>query len=121
MNEEDKLSPNSFLDNSNCRQKSTINTNFNHSRYMLDSEMNICYISTIKHGRKNVLCAINIDKTKQNTSVSAEKVVTDTPSKSVLEINYCGKQWFMQSFEDKMIDLILKKIYKLRGKIWKKM
>lgn len=42
MNEEDKLSPNSFLDNSNCRQKSTINTNFNHCRYMLDSEMNIC-------------------------------------------------------------------------------
>jgi hypothetical protein len=27
----------------------------------------------------------------------------------------------MQSFEDKMIDLILKKIYNLRGKIWKKM
>ena len=47
----------------------------------------------------------------------AEKVVTDTPSKSVLEINYCGKQWFMQSFEDKMLDSILKKIYKLRGKI----
>ena len=122
MNEEDKLSPNSFLDNSNCRQKSTINTNFDHCRYMLDSEMNICYISTIKHGRKNVLCAINIDKTKQNISVSAEKVVTDTQSKSVLEVNYCGKQWFMQSFEYQMIDLILKKkIYKLRGKIWKKM
>ena len=117
MNEEDKLSPNSFLDNSNCRQKSTINTNFNHCRYMLDSEMNICYISTIKNGRKNVLCTINIDKTKQNISVSAEKVVTDTPSKSVLEVNYCGKQWFMQSFEYQMIDLILKKIYKLRGKI----
>lgn len=121
MNEEDKLSPNSFLDNSSWRQKSTINTNFNHCRYMLDSEMNICYISTIKHGRKDVLCTINIDKTKQNISVSAEKVVTDTPSKSVLEINYCGKQWFMQSFEYQMIDLILKKIYKLRGKIWKKM
>ena len=117
MNEEDKLSPNSFLDNSSWRQKSTINTNFNHRRYMLDSEMNICYISTIKHGRKDVLCTINIDKTKQNISVSAEKVVTDTPSKSVLEINYCGKQWFMQSFEYQMIDLILKKIYKLRGKI----
>ena len=54
-------------------------------------------------------------------SNSSGEVVTDTPSKSVLEINYCGKQWFMQSFEDKMIDLILKKIYKLRGKIWKKM
>jgi hypothetical protein len=27
----------------------------------------------------------------------------------------------MQSFEDQTIDLILKKIYKLRGKIWKKM
>jgi hypothetical protein len=27
----------------------------------------------------------------------------------------------MQSFEDKIIDLILKKIYNLRGKIWKKM
>ena len=79
--------------------------------------MNICYISTIKYGRKNVLCAINIDKTKQNISVSSGEVETDTPSKSVLEINYCGKQWFMQSFEDKMIDLILKKIYKLRGKI----
>ena len=117
MNEEDKLSHNSFLDNSSWRQKSTIDTNFNHCRYMLDSEMNICYISTVKHGRKDVLCTINIDKTKQNISVSAEKVVTDTPSKSVLEINYCGKQWFMQSFEYQMIDLILKKIYKLRGKI----
>jgi hypothetical protein len=37
--------------------------------------------------------------------------------KLVLEVNHLGKQWFMQSFEDKMIDLILKKIYKLRGKI----
>ena len=117
MNEEDKLSPNSFLDNSNCRQKSTINTNFNHCRYMLDSEMNICYISTIKHGRKNVLCAINIDKTKQNISVSAEKVVTDTPSKSVLEINYCGKQWLIQSFNNNLISLILIKTQKLRGRI----
>ena len=81
--------------------------------------MNICYISTIKHGSKDVLCTINTDKSKhkQNISVSAEKVVTDTPSKLVFEVNYCGKQWFMQSFEDKMIDLILKKIYKLRGKI----
>ena len=115
MNEEDKLSPNSFLDNSSWRQKSTINTNFNHCRYMLDSEMNICYISTIKYGKKEVLGTINIDKTKQNISVSDEIVV---PRKSVLEVkNYCGKQWFMQSFEDKMIDLILKKIYKLRGKI----
>ena len=79
--------------------------------------MNICYISTIKHGKKEVLCTINIDKSKENISVSAGKIVTDTPSKSVLEINYCGKQWFMQSFEDKIIDLILKKIYKLRGRI----
>lgn len=117
MKEEDKLSPNSFLDNSSWMQKSTINTNFNHCRYMLDSEMNICYISTIKHGRKDVLCIINIDKTKQNISVSSGEVATDTPGKSVHEINYCGKQWFMQSFEDKMIDLILKKIYKLREKI----
>ena len=119
MNEENKQSPKEFLDNSNCRQKSTINTNFDHCRYMLDSEMNICYISTIDNGSRDVLCTINTDKSKhkQNISVSAEKVVTDTPSKSVLEINYCGKQWFMQSFEDKMIDLILKKIYKLRGKI----
>ena len=118
MNEEDKQSPNAFLDNSNCRQKSTINTNFNHCRYMLDSEMNICYISTIKHGKKEVLWTINIDKTKQNISVSDEIVVTNTPRKSVLEVkNYCGKQWFMQSFEYQMIDLILKKIYKLRGKI----
>ena len=119
MKEEDKQSPNAFLNNSNCRQKSTINTNFNHCRYMLDSEMNICYISTIKNGSKNVLCTINTDKSKhkQNISVSAEKVVTDTPRKLVLEVNYCGKQWFMQSFEDKMIDLILKKIYKLIGKI----
>ena len=116
-NEENKQSPNEFLDNSNCRKKSTINTNFDHCRYMLDSEMNICYISTIKHGSKDVLCTINIDKTKQNISVSAEKVVTDTPRKLVLEVKYFGKQWFMQSFEDKMIDLILKKIYKLRGKI----
>ena len=121
MNEENKQSPNSFLYNSNCRKKSTINTNFDHCRYMLDSEMNICYISTIKNGSKNVLCTINIDKSKQNISVSAEKIVTDTPSKSVFGVNYCGKQWFMQSFEYQMIDLILKKIYKLRGKIWKKM
>ena len=120
MNEENKQSPSEFLDNSNCRQKSTINTNFDHCRYMLDSEMNICYISTIKHGSKDVLCTINTDKSKhkQNISVSDEIVVTNTPRKSVLEVkNYCGKQWFMQSFEDKMIDLILKKIYKLRGKI----
>ena len=117
MTKEYKQSPSAFLDNSNWRKESTINTNFDHCRYMLDSEMNICYISTIKRGSKNVLCTINIDKTKQNISVSAEKVVTDTPSKSVLEINYCGKQWFMQSFEYQMIDLILKKIYKLRGKI----
>lgn len=110
-----------LIDNSDWRSKSTINTNFDHCRYMLDSEMNICYISTIKHGRKNVLCTINIDKSKQNISVSAEKVVTDIPRKLVLEVNHFGKQWFMQSFEDKMIDLILKKIYKLRGKIWKKM
>ena len=118
MNEEDKQSPNSFLDNSSWRQKSTIDTNFNYCRYMLDSEMNICYISTIKHGKKEVLCTINIDKTKQNISVSDEIVVTNTPRKSVLEVkNYCGKQWFVQSFEYQMIDLILKKIYKLRGKI----
>ena len=117
MKEEDKQSPNAFLDNSNCRQKSTINTNFDHCRYMLDSEMNICYISTIDNGSKDVLCTTNIDKTKEIISFSSEKVVTDTPRKLVLEINYCGKQWFMQSFEDKMIDLILKKIYKLRGKI----
>lgn len=122
MNEEDKLSPNEFLDNSNWRAKSTIIPNFDHCRYMLDSEMNICYISTIKHGSKDVLCTANVDKSKQNISVSDEIVVTNTPRKSVLEVkNYCGKQWFMQSFEDKMIDLILKKIYKLRGKIWKKM
>ena len=110
-----------LIDNSNCRQKSTINTNFDHCRYMLDSEMNICYISTIKRGSKDVLCTINIDKSKQNISVSAEKIVTDTLRKLVFEVNYCRKQWFMQSFEDKIIDLILKKIYKLRGKIWKKM
>ena len=117
MNEEDKQSPNAFLDISNWRKESTINTNFDHCRYMLDSEMNICYISTIKQGRKNVLCTININKSKQNISVSAEKVVTDTPRKLVLELKYFGKQWFMQSFEDKMIDLILRKIHKLRGKI----
>ena len=117
MNEKNKQSPSEFLDNSNCRQKSTINTNFDHCRYMLDSEMNICYISTIDNGSKDVLCTTNIDKTKEIISFSSEKVVTDTPRKLVLEINYCGKQWFMQSFEDKIIDLILKKIYKLRGKI----
>ena len=117
MNEESKRSPNAFLDNSSWRQKSNIVPNFDHCRYMLDSEMNICYISTVKRGRKNVLCTINIDKSKQNISVSAEKVVTDIPRKLVLEVNHFGKQWFMQSFEDKMIDLILKKIYKLREKI----
>ena len=117
MNEENKQLPSAFLDNSNWRQKSTINTNFNHCRYMLDSEMNICYISTIKHGKKQVLCTINIDKSKQNISVSSGEVATDTPSKSVFDVNYCVKQWFMQSFEYQMIDLILKKIYKLKGKI----
>jgi hypothetical protein len=117
MNEENKQSPNAFLDNGNWRSKSTINTNFNHCRYMLDSEMNICYISTIDNGSKDVLCTTNIDKTKEIISFSAEKVVTDTPRKLVLEVNHLGKQWFMQSFEDKIIDLILKKIYNLRGKI----
>ena len=87
MNEENKQSPSAFLNNSNCRKKSTINTNFDHCRYMLDSEMNICYISTIKHGSKNVLCTINIDKSKQNISVSAEKVVTDTPRKLSLDLH----------------------------------
>ena len=118
MNEENKQLPNLFIDNSDWRQKSTINTNFDHCRYMLDSEMNICYIRTIiKQGEKKVLCTINIDKSKQNISVSSGEIATDTPSKSVFEVNYCGKQWFMQSFEYKMIDLILKKIYKLKGKI----
>lgn len=121
MNEENKQSHSEFLDNSNYRQKSTINTNFDHCRYMLDSEINICYISTIKNGSKNVLCTINIDKSKQNISVSIERVVADPHNKSVIEIDYSRKRWFMQSFEDKMLDSILKKIYKLRGKIWKKM
>ena len=96
-------------------------SNFDHCRYMLDSEMNICYISTIDKGSKDVICTTNIDKSKQNISVSAEKVVTDIPRKLVLEVNHFGKQWFMQSFEYQMIDLILKKIYNLRGKLWKKM
>lgn len=47
--------------------------------------------------------------------------IKNTSYRKLLEINYCGKRWFMQSFEYQMIDLILKKIYKLRGKIWKKM
>lgn len=114
---EDKLDLNSFICNSDWRLKSKIAPSFDHCRYMLDSEMNICYISTIKHGKKEVLCTINIDKSKQNISVSAEKIVTDTPSKSVLEINYCGKQWFMQSFQDGLIDSISKKINKLKGRI----
>ena len=117
MNEENKQLPNLFIDNSDWRQKSNIAPNFDHCKFMLDSEMNIYYISTIKHGRKEVLCTINIDKSKQNISVSSGEVATDTPSKSVFEVNYCGKQWFMQSFEYQMIDLILKKIYNLRGKI----
>ena len=75
------------------------------------------YISTIDNGSKDVICTTNIDKTKEIISFSAEKVVTDIPRKLVLEVNHFGKQWFMQSFEDKMVDLILKKIYKLRGKI----
>lgn len=73
MNEENKQSPNSFLDNSSWRQKSTIDTNFNYCRYMLDSEMNICYISTIKHGRKNALCTINIDKKNKTFQLVPEK------------------------------------------------
>ena len=121
MNKENKQSPSEFLDNSNWRAKSTINTNFDHCRYMLDSEMNICYISTIKNGSKNVLCTANVDKSKQNISVSIERVVADPHNKSVIEVDYSGKRWFIQSFEDKMLDSILKKIYKLRGKIWKKM
>ena len=111
MNEEDKQSPNAFLDNSNWRQKSTINTNFDHCRYMLDSEMNICYISTIKNGSKNVLFTANVDKSKQNISVSIERVVADPHNKSVIKVDYSGKQWFMQSFEYQTIDLILKKKY----------
>ena len=43
MDKENKQSPNEFLDNSNCRKKSNIDPNFDHCRYMLDSEMNICY------------------------------------------------------------------------------
>lgn len=117
MNKEDKPSPNAFLDNSNYRQKSSIVPNFDHDKTMLDSELNICYINTMRYGKKEVLCTINIDKTKQNISASDETVVTNIPRKLVLEVNYYGKQWFMQSFEDKIINLIFKKIYKLRGKI----
>ena len=67
MNEENKQSPNEFLDNSNCRQKSTRDTNLNYCRYMLDSEMNICYISTIDNGSKDVLCTTNIDKANKTS------------------------------------------------------
>ena len=115
MNEENKQSPSEFLDNSNCRKKSNIDPNFDHCRYMLDSDMRICYISSIERGSKDVLCTINTDKSRSHISVSAEKVVTDTASKSVLEVNYCGKQWFMQSFQDELIHSILKKILKLKG------
>ena len=110
-------SQNSFIYNSDWRPKSNIYPNFDHCRYMLDSDIRICYISSIGRGSKDVLCTINTDKSRSHISVSAEKIATDTQRKLVLEVNHFGKQWFMQSFEDKMIDLILKKIYNLRGKI----
>ena len=115
MIKKDSKSPNSFICNSDWRPKSNITPNFDHCRYMLDSDMNICYISSIKNGSKDVLCTINTDKSRSHISVSAEKVVTDTASKSVFEVNYCGKQWFMQSFQDELIHSILKKILKLKG------
>ena len=110
-------SPNSFICNSDWRPKSNISPNFDHCIYMLDSDMRICYISSIERGSKDVLCTINTDKSRSHISVSSGEVATDTQRKLVLEVNYCGKQWFMQSFEYQMIDLILKKIYKLKGKI----
>ena len=63
MNEENKQLPNLFIDNSDWRLKSNIAPNFDHCRYMLDSEMNICYISTIDNGSKD--CYLH-NKYRQN-------------------------------------------------------
>ena len=117
MNEENKQSPSEFLDNSNWRQKSSIVPNFDKQKIMLDSELNICYINTMKHSTKNVICTMNIDKSRQNISSSSKEVLTDIPRKSVFEVNYSGKQWLIQSFNNDLINLISIKIHKLKGKI----
>ena len=115
------VSPRLWLDYNGWRSKSSIVPNFDHTKFMLDSELNICYINTMKYGTKNVIHTTNIDKSKQNISASSKEVLTDIPRKSVFEVNYSGKQWLMQSFNDNLISLILIKTQKLRGRIWKKM
>ena len=111
------VSPRLWLDYNGWRSKSSIVPNFDHTKSMLDSELNICYINTMRYANKNVLCAINIDKSKQNISISSKEVLTDIPRKSVFEVNYSGKQWLIQSFNNNLINLISIKTQKLRGKI----
>ena len=111
------VSPRLWLDYNGWRSKSNIVPNFDHTKFMLDSELDICYINTMKYDKKNVICTMNIDKSKQNISTSSKEVLTDIPRKSVFEVNYSGKQWLMQSFNDNLIYLILIKTQKLRGRI----
>ena len=108
------------LNDNTWRSKSNIVPNFDHTKFMLDSELNICYIDTMRYANKNVICTINTDKNKQNISISSKEVLTDIPSKLVFEASYSGKQWRMQSFNHNLINLILIKIQKLRVRIWKK-
>ena len=119
MNEENKQSPSEFLDNSNWRQKSNIVPDFNHCKYMLDSEMKICYLSATPYTKKNVLCIININKNKPSISVSEKEVLISNSYMSVFEkdVNSEVKEWLIQSFEDKLISLISQKIDKLKGRI----
>ena len=105
------------LNDNTWRSKSNIVPNFDHTKFMLDSELNICYIDTMRYANKNVICTMNIDKSKQNISISSKEVLTDMPSKLVFEASYSGKQWRMQSFNHNLINLILIKIQKLRGRI----
>lgn len=105
------------LNDNTWRSKSSIVPNFDHAKGMLDSELNICYINRMRYADKNVICTININKSKQNIPTNSKEVLTDIPSKLVFEASYSGKQWRIQSFNNNLINLISIKIHKLKGKI----
>lgn len=113
------VSPGLWLDYNGWRLKSNIVPDFNHCKYMLDSEMKICYLSATPYTKKNVLCTININKNKPSISVSEKEVLISNSYMSVFEkdVNSEVKEWLIQSFEDKLISLISQKIDKLKGRI----
>ena len=113
------VSPGLWLDYNGWRSKSNIVPDFNHCKYMLDSEMKICYLSATPYTKKNVLCTININKNKPSISVSEKEVLISNSYMSVFEkdVNSEVKEWLIQSFEDKLISLISQKIDKLKGRI----